>query len=106
MKASTAEAAAVQEAEWKAEAASTGRTLAAVACTAMRARCERPPAAWQAWAEMALTTRSMLLAICTDRADTTGNIRWDQLTEAERIRIGDVARVLLRDLQGRAGLLS
>lgn len=96
---------AMRVAEWKAEATLTGRTFAQVACAAMRSVMQgREKPAAQAWREIPMETRAVVLAMTVDRKVRQG-IQWDELTEDEQIAAGAFARRLARDLGDTAGRL-
>jgi len=96
---------AMRVAEWKAEAKLTGRTFAQVACGAMRSAMQgREKPAAQAWREISIETRSVILAMTVERKTRQG-IQWDELTQDEQIAAGAFARRLARELGPTAGRL-
>lgn len=99
---------ALRVAEWKAEAALTGKTFAQVACAAMRSRLDEKRVAAcrnEAWADIDVSVRGYLVAIATDRPTKSDRIRWDNLTPEEQISVGVLARLLVRELEPVAGVL-
>ena len=88
---------AMRVAEWKAEAALTGQTFAQVACAAMKGGVVVRKAgltAHEGWTHgIDADIRGLLIAAKTDRpTDKAERVRWDQLTEREKLDVGVLVR--------------
>lgn len=90
---------AMRVAEWRAEAALSGRTLAQVATEAMVGRVVKTARfnPHEGWAGLSEQVRGFLVAIATDKP-TTKRVRWDNLTPDEQMAVGVMARLLVREL--------
>ncbi|HIV71350.1 MAG TPA: hypothetical protein H9903_10500 [Candidatus Aquabacterium excrementipullorum] len=102
----THEQAALRVADWRAQAALEGKTFAEVATAAMKARFtgRKLLTAAEAWGNLSDRTREVLVIMCTDRP-SANRVRWDMLTEAEKLAIGAMARTTLKELNASARTL-
>lgn len=97
---------AMSVAEWKAEAAMLDLPFHKVAIHALKARMLEGKAnpAEQAWREISIETRAVILAMTVERKTRSG-IQWAELTENEQIAVGAFARRMARELGPTAGRL-
>lgn len=84
----------------------SGKTFAQVACGAMKARIggRKVITAAEAWMNLSERTRGFLIMLATER-NSADRVRWDNLTDAEKLAVGAMARSTLKELSANAGLL-